>query len=343
MTRVLVTGGSGFIGQHLVAALHDRGHKVRILDVRPPTALSPDIDFVQGSVLDRAAVDRALAGIEQVYHLAGLPGMWVANKQDFHDVNCGGTEVVLAAAQSRGVSRFLHCSTESILFPYSDLGNARAEEALQPADVMPGAYTRSKALAEHHAARAAAAGFPIVIGTPTMPIGPTDHNLTPPTAMLWRFLQQRLQPHINFLVNLVDVRDVATGLVLTMERGRLGQRYILGGECVRLREILRMMSAISRRRQRPIEVPGRLAEFSATMLEYLADHFTHRAPDGTGEGVRIALHASDLSIEKARTELGYAPRPVEPVLRDTINYLLARGARPASAGLKHPALSSRAG
>lgn len=341
MTCALVTGGSGFIGQHLVAALHARGQRVRILDLRPPATLNPEIEFAQGSVLDEAAVDRALAGIDQVYHLAGLPGMWLPNKQDFHDVNCRGTEIVLAAARKRGVSRFLHCSTESILFPYSDLHGVPAEEALQPADAMPGAYTRSKSLAEHHAAKAAASGFPLVIGTPTMPIGAADHNLTPPTAMLWYFLQKKVQPHIDFLVNLVDVRDVAMGLMLAMERGRIGQRYILGGDCVRLGQILRMMSAISGRKQFPIAVPGKVAELSAIMLEYISDHFTHRTPNGTAEGVRIALAASDLSIGKARTELGYAPRPIEPVLHETITYLLARGVRPESAALKRPALSSR--
>jgi len=341
MTCALVTGGSGFIGQHLVTALHGRGQRVRILDLRPPAAPNPEIEFAQGSVLDEAAVDRALTGIDQVYHLAGLPGMWLPNKQDFHDVNCRGTEIVLAAAQKRGVSRFLHCSTESILFPYSDLHGVPAEEALQPADAMPGAYTRSKSLAEHHAAKAAASGFPLVIGTPTMPIGAADHNLTPPTAMLWYFLQKKVQPHIDFLVNLVDVRDVAMGLVLAMERGRIGQRYILGGDCVRLGQILRMMSVISGRKQFPVAVPGKIAELSAILLEYISDHITHRTPNGTAEGVRIALAASDLSIDKARTELGYAPRPIEPVLHETITYLLARGDKPASAALKRPALSSR--
>jgi dihydroflavonol-4-reductase len=342
MALVLVTGGSGFIGQHLVEALRCRGQRVRILDVRPPTTPSPDVDHVRGSVLDGAVVDAALAGVDQVFHLAGLPGMWVANKGDFYEVNCRGTEVVLAAARRRGVSRFLHCSTESILFPYADLGGVPAEEALQPADAMPGAYTRSKSLAEHHAAKAAAEGFPLVIGTPTMPIGPADHNLTPPTAMLWYFLQKKVQPHINFLVNLVDVRDVAMGLVLAMERGRIGQRYILGGDCVRLGRILRMMSAISGRRQFPVAVPGKMAELSAILLEYLADRVTHRAPNGTAEGVRIALAASDLSIGKARTELGYSPRPIEPVLRETITHLLARGVQQASGAIEHHALSSRA-
>jgi dihydroflavonol-4-reductase len=269
--------------------------------------------------------------------------MWVANKQDFHDVNCRGTEVVLAAAMKRGVSRFLHCSTESILFPYSDLGGIAAEEALQPADAMPGAYTRSKSLAEHFAAKAAASGFPLVIGTPTMPIGAADHNLTPPTAMLWYFLQKKVQPHLNFLVNLVDVRDVAMGLVLTMERGRLGQRYILGGDCVPLGRILRMMSAMSGRRQFPIVVPGKIAELSAIMLESISDHITRRPPNGTAEGVRIALAASDLSIGKARNELGYSPRPIEPVLRETITHLLARNGQQPSGAIEHHALSSRAG
>lgn len=342
MALVLVTGGSGFIGHHLVEALRARGQRVRVLDVRAPAVANAEVEYAHGSVLDSAAVDAALAGVEQVYHLAGLPGMWVANKQDFHDVNCRGTEIVLAAAMKRGVSRFLHCSTESILFPYSDLKGAAAEEALQPAEAMPGAYTRSKSLAEHHAVKAAACGFPLVIGTPTMPIGAADHNLTPPTAMLWYFLQKKVQPHLNFLVNLVDVRDVAMGLVLTMERGSLGQRYILGGDCVPLGHILRMMSAMSGRRQFPVVVPGRIAELSAIMLEYISDHVTRRPPNGTAEGVRIALAASDLSISKARTELGYSPRPIEPVLRETITHLLARGGAPASGAIERHALSSRA-
>lgn len=342
MTPVLVTGGSGFIGQHLVEALRARGQRVRVLDVRPPATANADVEYVHGSVLDGAAVDAALSGVDQVYHLAGLPGMWVANKRDFHDVNFRGTEIVLAAAMKRGVSRFLHCSTESILFPYANLNGVAAEEALQPADAMPGAYTRSKSLAEHHAAKAAASGFPLVIGTPTMPIGPADHNLTPPTAMLWYFLQKKVQPHLDFLVNLVDVRDVAMGLVLTMERGRIGQRYILGGDCVRLGQILRMMSAMSGRRQYPVVVPGKIAELSAIMLESISDHITHRPPNGTAEGVRIALAASDLSIGKARNELGYAPRAIEPVLRETITHLLARGGQAASNAIEHHALSSRA-
>lgn len=322
MTKVLVTGGTGFIGQHLVSALVARGREVRVLDRRSPLCATPGVEYVSGSVLDSALVDGALRDAEEVYHLAGLPGMWLPKKSDFHAVNFQGTEVVIAAARKRGVARFLHCSTESILFRPASSQEHSSERSLLPPEQMPGVYTRSKMLAEQSAAQAAAAGFPLVIGTPTMPIGPHDHNLTPPTAMLDQFLHRRVQMYLDFIVNMVDVRDVATGLILAMERGQIGHRYILGGESISLKKILKLMAAISGRSPLAIPVPGKLAEASAAMLEFISDHITHRPPSGTAEGVRIALRASELSIEKAQTELGYAPRPIEPALRDTIAYLL---------------------
>ncbi len=323
-TRALVTGGTGFIGQHLVAALVARDHKVRVLDRRPPVCAAPDVEYVSGSVLDRGLVDEALRDTDEVYHLAGLPGMWLPNKNDFHAVNFQGTEVVIAAARKRGIARFLHCSTESILFrPTSSRGDS-GERSLLPAEQMPGVYTRSKMLAEQSAARAAAEGFPLVIGTPTMPIGPHDHNLTPPTAMLRQFLHKPVHMYLDFIVNMVDVRDVATGLILAMEHGQIGHRYILGGESISLKKILKLMTAISGRHALAIPIPGKMAEMAAGLLESIADHVTHRPPSGTAEGVRIALRATELSIEKSQKELGYSPRPVEPALRDTIAYLLRK-------------------
>jgi dihydroflavonol-4-reductase len=323
MTRVLVTGGSGFIGQHLVAALVARGRQVRILDVHPPIRALPEVQYVNGSVLEPHLVDEAMSGVEEVYHLAGLSGMWRPDKKDFHAVNCWGTEVVIAAARKHGIARFLHCSTESILFRPSLSENAVAQGTVPTADDMPGPYTRSKMLAEQLAMRAAASGFPVVIGSPTMPIGPHDRNLTPPAAMIRHFLSRRLQFYLDFIVNLVDVRDVAAGLVLALERGRVGHRYILGGESIPLKQVLRLVAAISGRRNLLIPVPGRVAEMATAMLEFIADHVTRRPPSGTAEGVRVALRSKALSIEKAQRELGYAPRPVEPALRETIIYLLA--------------------
>ncbi|MFL6820017.1 MAG: NAD-dependent epimerase/dehydratase family protein [Bradyrhizobium sp.] len=325
MTKVLVTGGSGFIGQHLVSALVAGGGRVRVLDVRGPRVALPEVEYVAGTVLDRNLVDSCLSDVDQVYHLAGLPGMWLPNKADFHEVNCCGTEVVIAAARNRGVARFLHCSTESILFPCSSSDEIAGEETLRAADDMPGPYTRSKMLAERTALQAAKSGFPVVIGTPTMPIGPHDYNLTPPTAMLRHFLRGRLQLYLNFVVNLVDVRDVAAGLVLAMQRGQVGHRYLLGGESLRLKRILQLLAATIGESRLQIPVPGATAKAAATVLEFIADHATGRPPSATTEGVRIALRASALSIQKAERELGYAPRPVEPALRETLAHLLKAG------------------
>ena len=148
MTCVLVTGGSGFIGQHLVATLVASGRQTRVLDLRPPGRAVANAQYFKGSVLDRELVNQALDGVDEVYHLAGLPGMWVARKDDFHAVNCQGTEVVISAARKRGIARLLHCSTESILFRSSPAGGAGAEDTLLTAEDMPGPYTRSKLLAE---------------------------------------------------------------------------------------------------------------------------------------------------------------------------------------------------
>jgi dihydroflavonol-4-reductase len=321
MTRILVTGGSGFIGQHLVSMLAERGHQMRVLDLRPPSRAVANVQYIKGSVLDATLVNQALDDIGEVYHLAGLPGMWLSRKDDFHDVNCRGTQVVIEAARKRGIARLLHCSTESILFRSSP-GETAVEDSLLTAEDMPGPYTRSKLLAEQHAMQAAASGFPVVIGSPTMPIGPHDYNLTPPTAMLRHFLGKRLQFYLDFVLNLVDVRDVAAGLILAMERGQVGHRYILGGESIPLKKLLQYLTAISGRGSLRVRVPGRLAEVTAAGMEFIADHVTRTPPSATAEAVRIALRSEALSIERARRELGYAPRPIEPALRETIANLV---------------------
>jgi dihydroflavonol-4-reductase len=170
--------------------------------------------------------------------------------------------------------------------------------------------------------QAARSGFPVVIGTPTMPIGPHDHNLTPPTAMLRHFLGGRFQLYLDFIVNLVDVRDVAAGLVLAMERGQAGHRYLLGGESIPLKKILRLVTAIRGGSRLHMPVPGGVAKMAAAVLEFISDHVTRRPPSGTTEGVRIALRATGLSSKKAERELGYTARPIEPALRETLTYLL---------------------
>jgi nucleoside-diphosphate-sugar epimerase len=322
MRQALVTGGSGFIGQHLVTTLLAHGRRVRILDLRPPGSTTA-VQYVQGSILDPELLQAALDDVDEVYHLAGLPGMWTQRKDDFHAVNAQGTATVIAVARERGVSRLLHCSTESILFRPSCPASALAEDVSVTLDQMPGAYTRSKMMGEQQALRAAASGFPVVIANPTMPIGPPNGNLTPPTLMLQYFLKRRVQIYLDFIMNLVDVRDVALGLLLAMERGQTGQRYILGGENISLRKFLAIVSVISGRSTLRIPIPAIMAQTTAAVLEFMADHVTHTLPAGTVEGVRIASRSQALSIEKARRELGYAPRPIGGALEEAIQSILS--------------------
>jgi dihydroflavonol-4-reductase len=323
VTHTLVTGGSGFVGHYLVAALVAQGHQVRVLDLRPPVGASAQVQFVQGSVLDPALVGQSLDGVQEVYHLAALPGMWMPDKSDFHAVNCRGTEIVIDAARKRGVSRFLHCSTESILFSRTDTAPVVSEQTRTSPDEMPGVYTRSKMIAEQRALQAAASGFPLVIANPTMPIGP-HQRLTPPTLMLQYFLNRRVQIYYDFVMNLVDVRDVAAGLILVMRSGRIGQRYILGGEDISLRRLLGIMAMISGRDAMRIPIPGGFAQITAAVMDFIADHVSRRPPAATVEGVRIALWSKPLSIEKSRRELGYEPHPIEPALRETVASILGK-------------------
>jgi dihydroflavonol-4-reductase len=327
VTRTLVTGGSGFIGQHLVAALLAQGCRVRVLDLRAPSYAGVGAQYVKGSILDAKLVHEALDDVVEVYHLAALPGMWTRCKKDFHAVNYRGTEIVLEAARQRGVSRFLHCSTESILFGASPLQSFPIDHVGTTSDEMPGVYTRSKLAAEQRALQAAASGFPVVIANPTMPIGPHYGNLTPPTLMLRYFINRRVQLYFDFVLNLVDVRDVAAGLLLAMKRGQSGHRYILGGEAISLAKVLSAVGSITGRKALRVPIPAGIARTTAAVMEFVSDHVTHRPPAGTVEGVRIALRSQSLSIEKSRRELGYAPNPIGPALRETVASLLGRPAK----------------
>ena len=343
MALVLVTGGSGFIGHHLVEALRARGQRVRVLDVRAAgraRTRTLNMSTARCWTVPRS-MPRFPASIRSITSPA-CPACGSPTSRTSTTSIVRGTEIVLAAAMKRGVSRFLHCSTESILFPYSDLNGVAAEEALQPADAMPGAYTRSKSLAEHHAAKAAAAGFPLVIGTPTMPIGAADHNLTP--------------PHRDAVV--LPAEEGAAASRLPGQSRRRPRRCHGPGADDGARPHRPALHPRRRLRparpdpaddvgdERPRGNSGRRSRQDRRALRHhariISDHITHRPPNGTAEGVRIALAASDLSIGKARNELGYAPRPIEPVLHETITHLLARGGQAASNAIEHHALSSRA-
>ena len=322
----LVTGGSGFIGRHLVTALHARGTQVRVLDLTPPGDLAADIEFVPGSILDPECLDAAMTNVRRVYHLAGISKLWSRDRSDFDRVNAGGTAVVLRAAAARRVERVVHCSTEAILLPKRRGADAHIDETVRPVlSDMPGPYTRSKLAAEQSVLAAVDRGLDALIVNPTVPIGPGDHNLTPPAAMLSMFLNGQSPAYLDCVLNLVDVRDVATGMVLAAERGRTAERYILGGENVALRDLLTLLERISARPMPKRAVPGWLALALAVVTEWTADLLTGRTPAATPEGVRLALRSGPFDSRKARDELGYAPRPLQDALSDAVAWLSRTG------------------
>jgi dihydroflavonol-4-reductase len=320
----LVTGGCGFIGRHLVRALYERGEPVRILDPAPAEDFPVTIEAVRGSVLDPAALDAALANVGRVYHLAGIAKLWTKDKSDFIRINAEGTKALLDAAAARGVGRVVHCSTEAILMSRRRSTGASIDETSRPelAD-MPGPYTRSKLIAEQSVLAAVAGGLDAVIVNPTVPIGPGDQNLTPPAAMLLMFLQGRSPAFLDCTLNLVDVRDVANGFIFAAERGRAGERYILGGENIAMRDLLTLVQQVSGRSMPRHSVPGWLALASASVAEVMADVVTGRAPAATREGVRLALRSGPFESSKARNELGYISRGLRDALVDTVQWLVS--------------------
>jgi dihydroflavonol-4-reductase len=320
----LVTGGCGFIGRHLVAALRTGGASVRVLDLAPADEL--DAEFVAGSILDTQRLDAAMKGVRHVYHLAGIAKLWSRDRADYDRINAEGTTMVLRAATAHRVERVVHCSTEAILLPKRG-GGALIDETAQPvlAD-MPGPYTRSKLKAEQAVAAAVQGGLDALVVNPTVPIGPGDRNLTPPAAMLSMFLSGQSPAYLDCVLNLVDVRDVAAGMVLAAGRGRAGERYILGGDNVALRDLLAMLERISARPMPRRAVPPWLALASAAVTELIADYVTRRTPAATREGVRLALRSGPFDSRKARDELGYATRALQETLADAVNWLSTAGA-----------------
>lgn len=185
----LVTGGLGFIGQHVVDLLLARGDQVRVLDIATPEQSIPEVEYVTGSILDPPTVRRAMQDVGQVFHLAAVAGLWARRKQDLITVNQLGTRHVLEAARAAGVERVVHTSTEAILKNFRRPAKVEEiTEAVHPtlAD-MPGPYCRGKFLAEQEALAATAQGLPVVVVNPTVPIGPGDRRLTPPPGCCWGF------------------------------------------------------------------------------------------------------------------------------------------------------------
>ncbi len=323
----LVTGGRGFIGRHLVDALLRRSAPVRVLDLEAPQDPSPGVDYHTGSVTDPAAVAAAMDGVGRVFHLAARAGLWQADPAEMFAVNQQGTRCVLQAAERAGVERIVHCSTESILKSrLRDPASGVIDETVQPPEAeMCGAYCVAKLRAEQEALAAARRGLPVVVVNPSVPVGPGDVNLTPPSRMLLGFVNGRFPAYLDSVLNLVDARDVAEGHLLAAERGRVGERYLLGHENIRLADLLALLEELTGLPMPRRRVPYWLAFSASAVQEWMADHVTHRRPAAPLTGVRLARTPMCFDNRKARQELGLSFRPLRASLADALDDFAARG------------------
>jgi dihydroflavonol-4-reductase len=327
MSRVLVTGGAGFIGSHLVALLVERGQSVRVLEL--PTAPVDhlplkQIELVHGDIRDRSCVEKAVRGCDEVYHLAANPHLWARPRSLFRQVNYLGAVNLMEAALAAGARRILHTSTESILTRARQDAPIREDQAVPPDDVL-GPYCRSKYLAERHAFALAARGAPIVVVNPTLPVGPGDRGCSPPTRMMLDFCQGKRREYVDAELNLIDVRDVALGMVQAMASGRPGRRYLLGHENV---SILAVFTRLAKLTGLPVptrRVPYPVALIAACVSEIVADVWTHVPPAATLTGVQLTRRRMHFDASASLCELRLTPRPVDGSLADAVAWFRRMG------------------
>jgi dihydroflavonol-4-reductase len=324
---VLVTGGAGFIGGHLVRRLLDEGRAVRVLE-RPGAAvghLPPgQVEVVRADIRDRDAVARAVRGCDEVYHLAANPQLWATQRRLFHQVNYLGAVNVLEAALAAGARRVLHTSTESILTRAGQNGTITEEQEVTLADVV-GPYCRSKFLADRHALSLGRRGSPVVVVNPTLPVGPGDLGRSPPTQMMLDFCLGKRREYIDAELNLIDVRDVAEGMVRAAAVAKPGRRYLLGHENLSIRAVFGLLARLTGLPEPHWRVPYSVALAAAYVSEFVADAFTHRVPAATVTGVKLTRRRMHFDPSRSLAELGLRPRPVAESLAETVAWFRAVG------------------
>ena len=328
----LVTGANGFLGSHVVRALLARGDRVRAL-----ARLNADISalrgvecaIVRGDVRDIDSLRAAAKGCDEVYHVAADYRLWVVDHAPMYAINVDGTRNVIDAAREARVSRIVHTSTVGALgIPHGAPGR---EDTPVTVDAMVGPYKRSKFLAERVAEDAARAGAPVVIVNPSTPIGPLDYKPTPTGRMIVDFLNRKMPAYLDTGLNLVGVEDCAGGHLLAAERGRVGEKYILGGENLSLEELFARLAKLTGLPAPKMRIPYAVAYGFALGAEAVARTITHKPPRASLTEVKMARKKMFFDSSKAKAELGYAPGPINPALKRAIDFFRAQNGGRAAA------------
>lgn len=325
--RCLVTGATGFVGAAVARALLAQGRRVRVLareggDRRNLQGL--DVEIATGDLLDPASFPQALADCDGLYHVAADYRLWAPDPARMYAINVEGTRALMQAALTAGVPRVVYTSSVATLGLRDD-GKPANEGTPVSIEQMVGPYKRSKFMAEQ-AVRAMAAeqGLPAVIVNPSTPVGPRDVKPTPTGRMVVEAANGRMPAYMDTGLNFAHVDDVALGHLLAFERGRIGERYILGGDNMDLKSMLGLIAELSGRKPPWFKVPRRPLFPLAFVAEQIS-RFTGREPFVTIDGLRLAAKKMYFTAAKAERELGYHSRPAKEGFADALVWFRAQG------------------
>jgi len=286
--------------------------------VRPASKVRElEVETATGDLRDPASLERAVAGCKAVFHVAADYRLWSRYPQELYDSNVEGTRNLLAAARKAGVERFVYTSTVGCIgIPAGGIGDEAQPVAIEE---MSGDYKRSKFLAEQVALEFAREGFPVVIVNPTAPIGDHDFKPTPTGKIVLDFVRGEMPAYIDTGLNLVDARDVARGHLLAAEKGKVGERYILGCENLTLQQILERLAGITGKKAPAVQLPYAVA-YAAGLFTTGWAAISGQTPRVPMEAVRMAKKKMFVTHEKAARELGYRPGPVDEALRRAVDW-----------------------
>jgi dihydroflavonol-4-reductase len=324
--KALVTGATGFVGGNLVRLLLEHGFGVRVLvrDGSNTETLKPlDVELARGDLRDKASLHRALKGCRVLFHVAASYLFWSRDRSLVYETNVGGTENALSAALEAGIEKVVYTSTESTLGLGED-GLGREEHTASLADVC-GDYKKSKLLAEHVALGLYKRGLPVTIVNPTMPIGPWDIKPTPTGQVVVDFLNGRMPAYVDTGLNVIDVRDVAVGHLLALEKGRTGERYLLGAQNLTLRDLLLLLEETTGLFAPRTRIPLPVALAAGYVDEFVRGTLLRRPPRIPLAAVQTARKVRHFDHSKATQELGFRPGPIEHAVRDAVRWFREHG------------------
>ena len=327
--KVLVTGATGFIGGNLARELWRRGNDVQAL-VRPDsnrlTIKDTGILTVEGDVLDRKSVDRAVQGCEAVFHVAASYTFWSRDPAKVSRTNVTGTINVLEAARQAGVSRTVYTSTVGTI-GLSKNGLGDEDTPLSPG-LLHGHYKTSKHQAELEALAISSKEMPVVVVNPTLPVGPWDVKPTPTGKIILDFLKRKIPAYLKTGINVIDVADVADGHILALENGQSGERYILGNRNMTLKELFDLLSNITGLSTPRLRLPYWLVVGAGYADQFVEGTLLHREPKIPVEGVLASKTPAYVSSDKAFKKFGQHLRPVDDALIQSVHWFADHGYLP---------------